>query len=65
MAKKVSKNYKAAKALLEKESYSLEEAVKLLPETSKVKFDASIEVHVNTGLDPRHADQIFETYKFL
>ena len=58
MAKKVSKNYKAAKALLEKESYSLEEAVKLLPETSKVKFDASIEVHVNTGLDPRHADQI-------
>ena len=58
MAKKEKKNYKAAKALLEKESYSLEEAVKLLPETSKVKFDASIEVHINTGLDPRHADQI-------
>lgn len=58
MAKKISKNQKAARALKEKEIYTLEEAMDLLPQTSKVKFDASVEVHINTGLDPRHADQI-------
>ncbi len=58
MAKKVSKNYKAAKALVDKAAYTLEEAAKLLIETSKVKFDSSVEVHINTGLDPRHAEQI-------
>ena len=38
--------------------YPLEEAVKLALETSAVKFDASVEIHVNTATNPKHADQI-------
>ena len=37
--------------------YSLKEAVALARQTSPVKFDASVEVHVNLSVDPRHADQ--------
>ncbi|HET9098658.1 MAG TPA: 50S ribosomal protein L1 [Candidatus Saccharimonadales bacterium] len=37
--------------------YSLEEAIKLAKDTSHVKFDATVELHVNLGVDPRHADQ--------
>ncbi len=55
---KRSKNYKAAKELLkEKESYNLEEAVSLLLQTAKTKFDSSCEVHMNLGIDPKQADQ--------
>lgn len=38
-------------------AYTLEEAVKLAKTTSHVKFDASVELHINLGVDPRHADQ--------
>lgn len=38
--------------------YGPEEAVKLVKETSFTKFDASVEVHVRLGVDPRHADQM-------
>lgn len=38
-------------------AYSLKEAVALAAETSPVKFDASVEVHVVLGVDPRQADQ--------
>lgn len=37
--------------------YSLEDALKLAVETSPTKFDASVEVHVRLGVDPRQADQ--------
>ena len=37
--------------------YGLEEAVDLAKKTSHVKFDATVELHVNLGVDPRHADQ--------
>ncbi|MBC7708114.1 50S ribosomal protein L1 [Polaromonas sp.] len=37
--------------------YSIEEAVALAKKTSHVKFDATVELHVNLGVDPRHADQ--------
>ena len=37
--------------------YSISEAVKLVKETSKVKFDATVEVSFNLNVDPRHADQ--------
>jgi large subunit ribosomal protein L1 len=37
--------------------YSLEEALKLAPKTSTVKFDATVELHINLGVDPRQADQ--------
>lgn len=38
-------------------TYNLEEAVKLAKETSFVKFDATVELHMNLSVDPRHADQ--------
>lgn len=41
--------------------YSLNEAVKLASETSPAKFDASVEVHVVLGVDPRQADQNIRT----
>lgn len=37
--------------------YSLQEAVALASETNPAKFDASVEVHVVLGVDPRQADQ--------
>lgn len=42
-------------------AYSLAEALKLASETSPAKFDASVEVHVVLGVDPRQADQNIRT----
>jgi len=39
-------------------TYSLEDAVKLVKERAKAKFDETIEVAMNLGVDPRHADQM-------
>ena len=36
---------------------SFEEAIKLVKDNAKAKFDESIEIAVNLGVDPRHADQ--------
>ncbi|PLX29080.1 50S ribosomal protein L1 [Candidatus Parcubacteria bacterium] len=41
--------------------YSIEEAVKLVRETSTVKFDASVEVHARLGIDPKKSDQQIRT----
>lgn len=41
-----------------KRLYSLEEAVKLVKERATAKFDETIEVALNLGVDPRHADQM-------
>ena len=38
--------------------YSLGEAVKMVKERAKAKFDESVEVAMNLGVDPRHADQM-------
>ncbi|WP_281518351.1 50S ribosomal protein L1 [Thomasclavelia cocleata] len=57
MAKK-SKRYQEAAKLIEKgKAYSIEEAVTLVKETSKVKFDAAVDVAFRLGVDPRQADQ--------
>lgn len=37
--------------------YSLDEGIKVVKETSTVKFDASVEVHVRLGIDPQKGDQ--------
>ena len=37
--------------------YEPEEGIKLAKETSFAKFDETVEIHLRTGLDPRHADQ--------
>jgi len=39
-------------------AYALSEALQLLKDRSKVKFDETIEVAMNLGVDPRHADQM-------
>jgi large subunit ribosomal protein L1 len=58
MLKSRSKRYKQAKALIEKDVYSLQEACELVQKTSTTKFDASVELHMHLGIDPKHADQI-------
>jgi large subunit ribosomal protein L1 len=53
-----AKGYRKSAEQIEKDkSYSLSEAVKLVKSTSHVKFDASVELHVNLGVDPKLADQ--------
>jgi large subunit ribosomal protein L1 len=52
------KNYLEAAKLLEPgRLYTPEEALELAKKTNFAKFDATVEVHMRTGLDPRHADQ--------
>ncbi len=46
-----------AKKLETGKAYALNDALKLAAETSPAKFDASVEVHVVLGVDPRQADQ--------
>ena len=38
-------------------SYGLDEAIRLVKDNAKAKFDESVEIAVNLGVDPRHADQ--------
>lgn len=53
------KKYKQAAALVEEgKVYSLTEAAELVKKTSLVKFDASVEMHVRLGVDPRQANQM-------
>ncbi len=40
------------------QTYSLTDAVRMLKERSTVKFDETVEVAMNLGIDPRHADQM-------
>jgi len=48
---------KSAEQIEKGKAYGLEEAVKLAKSTSHVRFDATVELHANLGVDPRHADQ--------
>ena len=55
---KKGKKYIASAELIEATKlYDPSEAMKLVCETSKAKFDETIEVHVRLGVDSRHADQ--------
>ena len=57
MAKK-GKNYKNAVALFEKsKQYDPAEAIGILCQTAKAKFDETVEIHIRLGVDSRHADQ--------
>ena len=54
-----AKRIKSARESIDpKKLYSLEEAVKLVKERATAKFDETIEVALNLGVDPRHADQM-------
>jgi large subunit ribosomal protein L1 len=56
---KIGKRTKAALEGLNREkNYDLAEAVKLVKERAKAKFDETVEIAMNLGVDPRHADQM-------
>jgi len=55
--KRRSKKYNELKKKIEAKIYSLDEALKLAKETSKTKFDASIEAHIRLGIDLSRSDQ--------
>lgn len=55
---KHGKKYLSALEKVDRDNlYDPEQAVSLAKETSTVNFDATVEVHVRLGVDPRHADQ--------
>jgi large subunit ribosomal protein L1 len=48
---------KSAELIEPNKAYGLEQAIELAKKTSHAKFDATLELHVNLGVDPKHADQ--------
>lgn len=56
---KSTKRMKAALTTFDRETlYSIKDAVELVKSNAKAKFDETIEVAMNLGVDPRHADQM-------
>ena len=52
------KKYKESIKLVDKAKlYDTDEAMKLVTETAKAKFDETVEAHIKLGVDSRHADQ--------
>ena len=59
MPAKHSKRFRAAVDELEDERfYTPAEAVELVKKTASAKFDETVEIHLRTNADPRHADQL-------
>lgn len=55
---KRGKRYLETEKLVDKNKpYPPEDAIKLAKQTATAKFDETVELHLRTGLDPRHADQ--------
>jgi large subunit ribosomal protein L1 len=53
------KKYQEVSKLVEPgKAYSPQEAVDLVKKTSYAKFNATVELHLRMGVDPRHADQM-------
>ena len=57
MAKR-GKRYADAAALVDDKDYEPREAISLAKSTAPAKFDETVELHLRTGCDPRHADQL-------
>ncbi|HEY8490540.1 MAG TPA: 50S ribosomal protein L1 [Dehalococcoidia bacterium] len=58
MAQKHGKRYRALLEKVDRDRlYEPLEGIRLAKETASAKFDETVEVHMRTGLDPRHADQ--------
>ena len=56
---KIAKRTVVARAAFEgKSNLTVEDAVKLIKGTSKTKFDETVEIAMNLGVDPKHADQM-------
>lgn len=58
MAKHGKRYQEAKKAIGENQTYGPQEAMEILVQNSKVKFDETVELHLRTNADPRHADQL-------
>jgi large subunit ribosomal protein L1 len=58
MAKVGKRIRDARKAVDRSKAYTLDEAVKLLKKTASAKFDETVDIAVNLGVDPKHADQM-------
>ena len=58
MAKEAKRTKAAREGVDRTKLYSLEEAVKLVKERATAKFDETVEIAMNLGIDPRHADQM-------
>ncbi|MCB9285380.1 MAG: 50S ribosomal protein L1, partial [Lewinellaceae bacterium] len=58
MSSKLGKKRKAANSKVEgSKLYTLEDAMALVKQVNTTKFDASVDLHVRLGIDPRKADQ--------
>ena len=56
---KIGKRLKAAREGVDREkAYAVDEAVKVVKARAKAKFDETVEVSMNLGVDPKHADQM-------
>ena len=56
---KQGKRLKGAYAAIDiNKSYTLDEAIRLIKSNAKAKFDETVEMSLNLGIDPRHADQM-------
>lgn len=56
---KIGKRLKKGYSTVDRDTnYSIEDAVKILKEAAVAKFDETIEVAMNLGVDPKHADQM-------
>jgi large subunit ribosomal protein L1 len=58
MAKQGKRMTTAREGIDTEKHYALDEAVKMVKSRAKAKFDETIEVAMNLGVDPRHADQM-------
>ncbi len=58
MAKLAKRIAKAQEAFAGKANISVEDAVKLIKQAASAKFDETVEIAMNLGVDPRHADQM-------
>src|SRR6266545_2559518 len=55
----IGKRLKKAREGVDREKlYPLADAIKMVKERAKSKFDETIEIAINLGVDPRHADQM-------
>ena len=56
---KLGKRFKSAEEVVQgKQDLSIEDAISLVKGTAKAKFDETIDIAINLGVDPRHADQM-------
>lgn len=55
MGKRIENAYKS---LDKNQAYSLKDAVKIVKENAKAKFDETIDIAINLGVDPKYADQM-------